>query len=139
MTRMHHWDVETAPLVDADTKPDGLGRHGQHSRVVADKYDAASGRYGSFNDSNNIGDGKTTKERPHGEVLESGRRRGELVAQGVILHIDTHKVVQTRSREAEDARDLLGMEKVGSLVPVNPHAPKIVAEKVVQWVARQEG
>ena len=30
------------------------------------------------------------------------------------------------------------MEEVGCLVPVDPHATKIVAEEVVEWVARQE-
>lgn len=62
-----------------------------------------------------------------------------MVTQSVILHVNSDKVVETRSRKAQDAGYLLGVEKVGSLVPVNPHAAKIVAQEVVERVARKEG
>lgn len=61
-----------------------------------------------------------------------------MVAKSVILHIDTDQVIETRSWEAEDARDFLGMEKVGGLVPVDPHAAEVVAQKVVQRIPRKK-
>jgi len=70
--------------------------------------------------------------------LETGGRRRELVTESVVLHVDTDKVVEPGSREAEDARNLLGVEEVGGLVPVDPHATEVVAEKVVEGVSRKE-
>lgn len=31
------------------------------------------------------------------------------------------------------------MEQVGSLVPVNPHAPEVITQQVVEWVPGEEG
>jgi hypothetical protein len=70
--------------------------------------------------------------------LETRRRRGELVAESIIFHIDSDKVIQSWRWEAENTRDLLCMEKVRSLVPVNPHAPEVVAKKVVERIAREK-
>ena len=135
---MNDRDVKTAPLVDADAEADGLGSHGQHRRVVADKDDATGGRDGGFDDSNNVRDGEAAKQRPHGEVLETSRRRRELVAEGVILHVNADKVVESRGREAQDSRDFLSVEQISSFVPVDPHAAEVVAEQVVQRVSREE-
>src|SRR5436305_12148154 len=65
-------------------------------------------------------------------------RRGELVAESIIFHIDADKVVESRCWEAKNTRYLLCMEKVRSLVPVNPHAPEIVAKKVVERISREK-
>nr|POE72015.1 hypothetical protein CFP56_11891 [Quercus suber] len=100
--------------------------------------DATRGRHCGLQDPDDVGDGETAEERPHGEVLEAGGRGGELVAERVVLHVDAHQVVQTWGGEAEDARDLLGVEEVGGFVPVYPHAAQIVAEQVVEGVARQK-
>lgn len=70
--------------------------------------------------------------------MEAGGRGGELVAQGVVLHVDADQVVQTRCGETEDARYFLSVEQVGGLVPVNPHTTEVVAEQVVQGIAREE-
>lgn len=105
---------------------------------MADKDDATGGRDGCFNDANNVRDGQAVEKGPHGKVLESGRGRGELVAQSIILHVDADKVIQSRSREAQNTRNLFSMEQVSSLVPVNPHATQVVAQEIVQRVARQE-
>ena len=70
--------------------------------------------------------------------METRRRRGELVAESIIFHIDSDKVIQSWRWEAENTRDLLCMEKVRSLVPVNPHAPEIVAKKVVERISREK-
>lgn len=139
MSSMHNRDVETAPLVDADAVADRLRGHSQHSGVVADEDDAAGRRQGGLYDAHDVWDGEAGEEGPHGEVLEAGGRGGELVAQGVVLHVDADEVVEARGGEAEDARDLLGVEEVGGLVPVDPHAAQVVAEQVVEGVSREEG
>lgn len=105
---------------------------------MRDEDDSASGGDGSFNDSNNVGNRQTVEKRPHGEVLESSRGRRELVAKGIILHVDAHQIVQSRSREAQNARDLLGVEQVSSLVPVNPHTTEVITQQVVQRIAGEE-
>jgi hypothetical protein len=138
VTGVNHGDVETAPLVDSDAKSYRLGGHGEHGRVVADENDAACGRDGGLDYTHDVGNGETSKQWPHGEVLEAGRGGRELVAQSVVLHVDADKVVQARGREAEDARDFLGVEKVGGLVPVNPHASQVVTKQVVERVAGEE-
>ena len=130
--------VEATPLVDADAVADGLGGGGEDGGVVADEDDAAGGGDGGLEDADDVGDGEAGEEGPHGEVLEAGRGRGELVAEGVVLHVDAHEVVEARGGEAEDARDLLGVEEVGGLVPVDPHAAQVVAEQVVERVAGEE-
>ena len=130
--------VEATPLVDADAVADGLGGGGEDGGVVADEDDAAGGGDGGLEDADDVGDGEAGEEGPHGEVLEAGRGRGELVAEGVVLHVDAHEVVEARGGEAEDARDLLGVEEVGGLVPVDPHAAQVVAQQVVERVAGEE-
>lgn len=62
-----------------------------------------------------------------------------MVAQSIILHVDSDQIVQSWCWEAENAGDFFSMEEVGGLVPVNPHATKVVTEKVVKWISRQEG
>jgi len=61
-----------------------------------------------------------------------------LVAQCVVLHVDSNEVVKSRSWKTEDARDFFCVEEVGGFIPVNPHTTKIVAEEVVERIARQE-
>jgi hypothetical protein len=135
---MDDGDVEAGPLVDAQGEAHGLGGQGEHGRVVADEDEAAGGLDGGLEHANEVGDGQTVEEGPEGEVLEARGGRGELVAEGIVLHVDAHQVVEARGGEAEDARDLLGVEEVGGLVPVDPHAAQVVAEQVVERVARQE-
>lgn len=105
---------------------------------MADKNDSAGRRDGGFDDTNNVRDGQTVEERPHGEVLEASWGGRELIAERVVLHVDANKVVESGGREAEDARDLLSMEKVGCLVPMNPHASEVVAEQIVEGISREE-
>lgn len=138
VTGVDDGDVETAPLVDANAVTDCLRGHGQHRWVVADKNDTASRRDGGFDDTDDVGDRQTVEQRPHGEVLESGRGGWELIAERVVLHIDANQVIQARSREAQNARNLLGVEQVGGLVPVNPHTTQVVAQQVVERVPGQE-
>lgn len=133
-----NWDVKTAPLVDTNAKSDGLGSNGKHSRVVASENDATSGRDGCFDNTNDVRDRQAGEERPHGEVLESRGRRWELIAEGVILHVDADQVVQARSRETENARHFLGVKQVGGFVPVDPHASEIVTQQVVERVTGEE-
>ena len=136
---MDNWDVETAPLVDADAVADGLSSNRKHSRVVADKYDAASWRQGGLNNAYDVRNGEAREKRPHGEVLESRRRGRELVAQRVVLHVDSDEIIESRRWETEDTRHLLGVEEVRRLVPVDPHSAKVVTEQIVEWVSREEG
>ena len=70
--------------------------------------------------------------------MEAGRRGRKLVAQGVVLHVDADQIVESGGRETEDPGDLLCMEEVGGLVPMDPHPAKVVAQQVVQGVAREE-
>ena len=135
---VHDGHVQTAPLVDPDAEADRLGRDGEHGRVVADEDDATGRRQGGLDDADDVGDREAREQRPRGKVLEAGGRGRELVAERVVLHVDAHEVVEAGGREAQDARDLLGVEQVRGLVPVDPHAPEVVAEQVVQRVARQE-
>lgn len=62
-----------------------------------------------------------------------------MVAQSIILHVDPDQIVQSWCWEAENTGDLLGVEEVGGLVPVNPHATEVVSQQVVEWVSREEG
>jgi hypothetical protein len=138
MAGVHNGNVETAPLVNSNAVSNSLGGHGEHGRVVADEDDSASGRDGSLNDTDDVGNRQTVEQGPHGEVLEPCGRRRKLVAEGIVLHVDAHKIVEAGSWEAQDARDLLGMEQIGGLIPVNPHASKIVSKEVVERITRQE-
>lgn len=131
-------DVEAAPLVDANAESDGLSSHRQHGGVVADEDDSASGRDSGLDDAHNVGDRQTAEERPHGEVLEARGRRRELIAQSIVLHVDADQVVESWSGETEDARHLLSVEQVSGLVPVDPHASKVIAKEVVEGVSRKE-
>ena len=138
VTGVHDRHVQTTPLVDSHTVTDSLSSRSQDGGIVADENNPAGRRHSSLDNTHDVGDGQAGEQRPHGEVLESCRRRRELVAQGVVLHIDPDQIVQTRCREAQDARDLLGVEEVGGLVPVNPHSPEVVTQQVVQRVAGEE-
>lgn len=90
-------------------------------------------------------------------VLESGWRRGKLVAERIILHVDSHEIVQPRGGKGQYPRNLpkhmisarcgttnegrlhvLCVEKVRRLIPVNPHAPQIITQQVEQRIPRQE-
>lgn len=62
-----------------------------------------------------------------------------MIAKSVVLHVDPNKVVEAGRGEAQDPRNLLSMEQVGSLVPVNPHSPEVVTQQVVEWVPGEEG
>lgn len=95
---------------------------------MTDKDDPASWRHCGLDHADDVGDGQAGKQGPHGEVLETGGRRRELIAQGVVLHVDTNKIVQAWSREAQNSRDLFSVEKIGSLVPVNPHATQVISQ-----------
>jgi hypothetical protein len=105
---------------------------------VTDKDDSSGRRNGGFDDTDNVGNGQAREQRPHGEVLEAGGGRRELVTESVVLHVDADKIVESGSREAENARDFLGVEEVGGLVPVDPHATEVVAKKVVKGISRKE-
>jgi len=131
-------NVESTPFVDANHVANGFSGHGEHSRVVRNEDNAASRRDSSLEDTDDVWNAQAAEEWPHGEVLEASWRRGELIAQGVVLHVDAHQIVESRCREAENARDLLGVEKISSLVPVDPHSAQVVAEEIVQRVARKE-
>lgn len=61
-----------------------------------------------------------------------------MVAQSVIFHVNSDQVIKSGSREAQDARYLLGVEQISCLVPVDPHAPQVVSKEVVQRIAGQE-
>ena len=106
---------------------------------MGDEDDAASWRQCCLYNANDVGDRQAGEEWPHGEVLESGWRGWELVAQSIILHVDPDQVVQSWCWEAENTGDFLGMEEVGGLIPVNPHATEVVAQQVVERVSREEG
>jgi hypothetical protein len=131
-------DVETTPLVNSYAVSYGLGSHGEHGRVVTDEDDATGRRDGRFDYTDDVGNRQTVEEGPHGEVLESGRRGWKLVAKRVVLHVDAHQVVQARGREAENSGNLLSVEQVGGLVPVNPHTSQIISEEVVKRVTGKE-
>lgn len=135
---VHDRDVETAPLVDADAEPHGLGGHGQHGGIVADEDDSTRWRDGRLDNTNDIGDRQAAEKRPHSEILESRRRGRKLVAKCVVLHVNPNQIVQPWSWEAQNARDFLGMEEIGSLVPVNPHAAEVVTQKIVERIPGKE-
>ena len=138
VTGMHHWVVKATPFVNAHKIADGLGSDGQDSRIVRDKDYAAGWGNSSLDDTNNVRNRETAEEWPHGKVLEASGRRWKLVAQSVVLHVDTDQVIQAWSWEAENTRNLFSMEQVSGLVPMNPHAPEVVAQQVVQGISRQE-
>jgi hypothetical protein len=138
VTGVDNRNVKATPLVNANHVADGFSGHGKHCRVVRNENDAASRRDSCLEYTDNVRNAQAAEEWPHGEVLEASRRGGELIAQSVILHVDAHQIVESRCREAENARDLLSVEQVGSLVPVDPHPTQVVAKKIVQRVARQE-
>jgi hypothetical protein len=72
----------------------------------------------SFDDTDDIGNTQTREERPKKEVLKSGRTGRKVINQRIIFHVDPDEVVETWSWEIEDPRNFLGMEKIGSFVPV---------------------
>lgn len=138
MAGVHNWDVESAPLVHTHTEANCFSGNSQDSRVVTAQNNPASWRYGCLDNADNVRDRETAEERPHGEVLETSRRGWELIAKGIVLHVNADQVVQTRRGEAEDSRNLFGMEQVGSFVPMDPHSAEVISQKIVERVARQE-
>ena len=80
MACVDDWHIQSAPFIHTDAVADGLRRHGEHGRVVADEDDSASGRHGSLDHAHDVGNRQAGEERPHAEILEAGRRRRELVA-----------------------------------------------------------
>ena len=119
---MHDGDVKTAPFIHSYTVTYRFGGDSEHGGIVADEDDAASRRHGSLDDADNVWDRQTREEWPHGEVLEACWRGRELIAERVIFHVNPDKVIEPWCWKAEDSRDLLGMEEVAILVPMNPHA-----------------
>jgi hypothetical protein len=61
-----------------------------------------------------------------------------LVAKSVVLHVDTDKIIESGSWEAENARNLLGVEEICGLVPVDPHTPQIIAQQIIQRISGEE-
>jgi hypothetical protein len=102
----------------------------------------------SFDYADNIGNTQTTKQRPEKKILETSRTGGEVVDQRVIFHVDSDKIIKTRSGEIEDSRNFLGVEKVGRFIPMlpvnqrtmtyNPHSLQIIGKKVEQWITRKK-
>lgn len=80
MTGMHHWNIKTAPFIDTDTESNSLGGDCEHGGIVADENDPASWGHGCLDNTYNVGNGETVEQRPHGKVLKSSRRGGELIA-----------------------------------------------------------
>ena len=62
-----------------------------------------------------------------------------MIAQGIVLHINSHEIIESRCGEAQNARHFFGMEEVGGLVPVDPHATEVIAKQIVQRIPREEG
>lgn len=71
---VNDWDIETTPFVDTDAVSNSLGGQGKHGWVVTDEDDSPSRGNGSFENSDNVGNGKTAEEWPHGKVLEASGR-----------------------------------------------------------------
>lgn len=95
--------VQPAPFVNTNAVADGLGSDCEHGWVVADKDDSASGRHCRLEDADNVGNGQTGEERPHAEVLETGWRGRELIAQSIVFHVYADEVIESWCRKAEDA------------------------------------
>src|SRR6476469_5624941 len=110
MSSMHNWDVEAAPLIDPDAIPDSLCCNSENSRIVTNKDNTTSWRKSCLYDTNDIWNGQTREQWPHGEVLETSWRRRELVAESIILHVNTNEIVQSRCRETQNAGNLLSVE-----------------------------
>lgn len=130
--------VKTTPFVHPDAETNCFSCNGEHRRVVAGEDDSSCWRHCSFDYSNDVRDGETREEWPHREILKAGRRRGKLVAQGIVLHVDSNQIIESGRREAQNARHLLGVEQVRGLVPVDPHTTKVVTKEVVQGVPGKE-
>jgi hypothetical protein len=62
-----------------------------------------------------------------------------LVAECVIFHINADKIIQSWCWETEDTRNLLSVEEVGRLIPVDPHASEVITQEVVKRVSGEEG
>jgi len=131
MSGVNDRNVESTPLIHANAESDCLGSNSKHCWVVTDEDDAARRGDSSLDDTDNILYTQASEQWPQGEVLESCWRRRELVAKSVVLHVNADEVVQSRCRKAENSRDLLGVEKICGLVPVNPHTTKVVTEQIV--------
>jgi hypothetical protein len=56
--------------------------------VVTAQNNSAGRRHGCLDNTDNVRNRETAEERPHGEVLEASRRGWELIAKGVVFHIN---------------------------------------------------
>lgn len=135
MASVYDRHVQSTPLIDAYEVAHAFGGDGEHRRVVGDEDYPACRRHRGLQYPDNVRDGQTGEKRPHGKVLETRWRGWELIAQSIVLHVNSNKIIETRSREAQNPRNFLGVEEVGRLVPVNPHAAKVITEKVVKRVS----
>lgn len=58
-----------------------------------------------------------------------------MVAKSIVLHVDANEVIEPGSGEAENARHFFGMEEVGCLVPMDPHATEVVAKEIIKRIS----
>ena len=86
--------------------------------MMGGKNNSRSWAKSSLDDTNDIGNTQTTKERPKKKVLESGGTGRKVINKRIILHVNSDKVIETRCGKVEDSRDFFGMEKIGSFIPV---------------------
>lgn len=138
VTGVDNRDIETTPFVYSNAKSNRFSGNGEHRGIMTNENYTACWRYCRFNYTHNVRNRQTGEQRPHGKVLETCRRGWELVAQSIILHVDSHEIIQSRSRETQNTGYFLRMEKVGSLVPVDPHATEVISQQVVQRIAGKE-
>lgn len=61
-----------------------------------------------------------------------------MVAQSIVLHVDSDQIVEPGGGEAQNARYLLGVKEIRRLVPVDPHAAQVVTKEIVQRIPRQK-
>jgi hypothetical protein len=135
---MYNWAIQTTPLINTHAESNCFCGNCEHSWIVADEDDATRGRNSGFDHSNDIGNRETVEQGPHGKVLEPGRRRRKLITQCIILHINAYQIIESWRWETEYAGNLLCMKKIGSFVPVDPHASQVVTQEVVERVSGQE-
>lgn len=61
-----------------------------------------------------------------------------MVAKSIVLHVNSYQIIESWRWEAQNTGDLLGMEKVCGLVPVDPHTSQIIAQKIVKRISGKE-
>lgn len=72
----------------------------------------------SFDDTDNVWHTQATEKRPKKEVLKRSWTRWKIINQRIVFHVDSDKIIEARSREIEDSRNLFRMEEISGLVPV---------------------